>query len=97
MKQSILEMELTDAQLSALANETRRAILSSIYGEPMCPRNIAAQLNTNIVCIKRHLRILQECGLVTQSVLGNVRMYRSNNDLLSLQDNAKLEENDDAI
>lgn len=97
MKESILEVELTNEQFFALSNETRRTILSSIYNEPMCPRSIAAQLSTNIVYIKRHLRILLECGLVIQSVQGNMRIYRSNDGLLSLRNKIKPEENDYAI
>ena len=97
MKESILEMNFTDKQFLALSNETRRAILSSIYNEPMCPRSIAALLNTNIANVKRHLQILLGCDLVIESVQGNVRMYRSNDDVLSLHDKTKPEENYHAI
>lgn len=92
MKNSILEMNLTDGQFFALSNEIRRVILGAIYHEPKCPRHIAEQLNTNIVSVKRHLRILLECGLVIQSLQGNVRMYQSNDDVLSLRDAARPEE-----
>ncbi len=92
MRESILEVELTNEQFFVLPNETRRAILGVIYNVPMCPRLIAEQLNTNIVSVKRHLRILLECGLVIQSLQGNVRMYQSNDGVLSLRDTTKPEE-----
>ena len=84
MKKSILEVDFTDEQFAALANQTRREILEVIYDEPMCPRRIAEQLGGNIIYVKRHLRILLECNLVLQSLEGNMRQYQSNSELLSL-------------
>lgn len=68
MKKSILEMELTDKQFSALSNNTRRTILRVIYDTPMCPRSISEQTGSSIASLKRHLRILLECNLILLSL-----------------------------
>lgn len=86
MKNSILEVDLTDGQFAALANQTRRAILGAVYEAPMSPREIAEQIGGNMVSVKRHLQILLACDLVLQSQRGNVREYRANHEVLSLCD-----------
>lgn len=80
---NILEVKLTDKQYAALSCETRRVILAAIYDTPMCPREIAKSLDITVALAKRHLRILLECRLVLQSLRGNIRIYQSNQNLLS--------------
>lgn len=86
MKNTILEVDLTDGQFSALSSKTRRAILGAVYDAPMSPRAIAEQIGGNMVLVKRQLQILLACDLVIQSQQGNVREYRANHEVLSLCD-----------
>lgn len=84
MENNILDVELTDKQFAALSYKTRRDILRVIYDAAMSPREIAQALDITTAMAKRHLRILQECGLVQLQLRGNTRFYLSNHDILSL-------------
>ena len=86
MKNSILEVDLTDEQFAALSNKIRRVILGIVCDEPMSPRAIAEQIEGNVVSVKRHLQILLACDLVLQSKQGNVRKYKANHKVLALCD-----------
>lgn len=61
MKDSILEVDLTDGQFAALSNKARRVIFGIVYDEPMSPRVIAEQIGGNMVSVERHLQVLLVC------------------------------------
>ena len=50
--------------LDALGNQTRRDILALLYENPLPVGSIAAHLPISRPAVSKHLRILQEAGLV---------------------------------
>ncbi|MCX6320030.1 MAG: metalloregulator ArsR/SmtB family transcription factor [Bacteroidetes bacterium] len=59
----------------AIADPTRRAIISLIALHAMTPNAIAENFNTTRQAISKHLRILTECDLVKQSQEGREIHY----------------------
>ncbi len=59
----------------AIADPTRRAILTIIALKAMTPNAIAHNFNTSRQSISKHLRILTECELVKQEQLGREIYY----------------------
>ena len=65
----------------AVADPTRRAILSLIALQAMTPNALAEQFYTTRQAVSRHLKILTECELVKQEYRGREIYYQ-----LELQD-----------
>ena len=59
----------------AIADPTRRAIISLIALQAMTPNAIAENFNTTRQAISKHLRILSECELVKQEQQGREIYY----------------------
>jgi len=59
----------------AIADPTRRAIISLIALQAMTPNAIAENFNTTRQAISKHLRILAECELVKQEQQGREIYY----------------------
>ncbi|VXB90702.1 Transcriptional regulator [Flavobacterium sp. 9AF] len=59
----------------AIADPTRRAIISLIAIHAMTPNAIAENFNTTRQAISKHLRILTECELVKQEQQGREIYY----------------------
>jgi DNA-binding transcriptional ArsR family regulator len=59
----------------AIADPTRRAIISLIALQAMTPNTIAENFNTTRQAISKHLRILTECELVKQEQQGREIYY----------------------
>jgi len=59
----------------AIADPTRRAIISLIALQAMTPNAIAENFNTTRQAISKHLRILAECELVKQQQQGREIYY----------------------
>ncbi|PXY39788.1 transcriptional regulator [Flavobacterium cheongpyeongense] len=59
----------------AIADPTRRAIISLIALQAMTPNAIAENFNTTRQAISKHLRILTECELVRQEQQGREIYY----------------------
>jgi DNA-binding transcriptional ArsR family regulator len=59
----------------AIADPTRRAIIALIAVQSMTPNAIAEHFNTSRQAISKHLRILQECELITASQEGRTIFY----------------------
>ena len=60
----------------AIADPTRRAILTLIALQAMTPNAIAAHFDTSRQAISKHLRILTECELVQQKQDGREIYYQ---------------------
>ena len=67
-----------DAQLDALGDPTRRAILSRLLNGPMPVGKLAQDLPVSRPAISQHLRILKEARLVADEAAGNRNLYRIN-------------------
>ena len=59
----------------AIADPTRRAIITLIALQAMTPNAIADNFNTTRQAISKHLRILSECELVKQQQQGREIYY----------------------
>jgi DNA-binding transcriptional ArsR family regulator len=59
----------------AIADPTRRAIITLIALQAMTPNAIAENFNTTRQAVSKHLRILTECELVKQEYQGREIYY----------------------
>ena len=59
----------------AIADPTRRAIITLVALHAMTPNAIAENFNTTRQSVSKHLRILTECELVKQEQLGREIYY----------------------
>ncbi len=62
----------------AIADPTRRAIISLIVTDPMTPNSLAEQFDTSRQAVSKHIKLLDECGLVTSKQIGREIYYHIN-------------------
>jgi DNA-binding transcriptional ArsR family regulator len=67
-----------DAQLDALGDATRRAILARLLKGPMPVGKLACDFPISRPAISQHLRILKQANLVLDRAEGNRRVYQLN-------------------
>ena len=60
----------------AIADPTRRAIISLIVVQSMTPNALAQQFDTSRQAISKHIKVLSECGLLTTRQDGRERYYQ---------------------
>ncbi|MCY1139892.1 metalloregulator ArsR/SmtB family transcription factor [Actinoplanes sp. Pm04-4] len=65
-----------DDVVAALADPVRRQILEVLRGGPLPARVIAGRFPISRPAVSRHLRVLRECGLVSDKAEGRERVYR---------------------
>ncbi len=65
-----------DAVFAALADPTRRALLTMLLGGPRPVGELAAPLPMSLAAVSKHLQILMRAGLVTQERVGRERTCR---------------------
>jgi DNA-binding transcriptional ArsR family regulator len=69
---------MTNDQLSgvfgALADPTRRAILASLAGRDLTVGELGAPFSISQPAISRHLRVLEEAGLITRTRRATARL-----------------------
>jgi DNA-binding transcriptional ArsR family regulator len=63
---------------SALADDTRHAIVSRLAEGPMAVGRLAAGLPVSRSAVSQHLKILKDAGLVSERAAGTRRIYRLN-------------------
>ena len=63
---------------NALADGTRRAIVSRLAEGPQAVGQLAAQLPVTRSAVSQHLKILKNAGLVSEHAAGTRRIYRLN-------------------
>ena|SRR5688572_29852371 len=62
----------------AIADPTRRAILSLIAIQAMTPNAIAEHFESSRQAVSKHIRILDECQLIKQETYGREIYYHCN-------------------
>ena len=62
----------------AIADPTRRAILTLLAFQAMTPNALAAHFDSTRQAVSKHIRILTECGLVKQEQSGREIYYHFN-------------------
>ncbi|QUS36611.1 ArsR/SmtB family transcription factor [Falsirhodobacter algicola] len=71
-----------DLVFAALADPTRRAILSMLLEDDMAVSDVAAPFQMSLAAISKHLQVLAGAGLITQEQRGRVRWCRLEPDAL---------------
>jgi DNA-binding transcriptional ArsR family regulator len=67
-----------EAQLDALGDPTRRAILARLLEGPLAVGELASHFPVSRPAISQHLRILKDANLVVDQPQGNRRLYTLN-------------------
>jgi DNA-binding transcriptional ArsR family regulator len=67
-----------NAELRALADETRRHILVLVWDEERTASDIASQFSMSRPAISQHIRVLLESDLISLRRSGTRRLYRAN-------------------
>ncbi len=65
-----------DTIFAALSDPTRRAILSRLARGDLSVGELARPFDVSLPAVSRHLRVLQQAGLLTQDRQGRVRRCR---------------------
>jgi DNA-binding transcriptional ArsR family regulator len=71
-----------DASFAALADPTRRAILSMLLEDDMAVTDVAAPFAMSLAAISKHLQVLAEAGLISQEKRGRVKWCKLEPDAL---------------
>ena len=61
-----------DAIFAALADPTRRAILTMLLEDDMAVTDVAAPFAMSLAAVSKHLKVLAEAGLISQERRGRV-------------------------
>jgi DNA-binding transcriptional ArsR family regulator len=74
----IAELQALEAVFGALAHQSRRTILLTLHarGGEMTSGEVAARFDCSWPTTTRHLRILEDAGLVQVTLRGRQRVYR---------------------
>lgn len=67
-----------DAIFAALADPTRRAILSMLLEDDMAVTDVAAPFDISLAAISKHLAVLAEAGLIAQEKRGRLKWCKLN-------------------
>ena len=80
------KLQALDDVVSALAHPARRQILLSVHlvGGSMTAGTIASRFEHAWATTTRHLRVLENAGLLSHAKRGRCRVYRINRDRLAL-------------
>lgn len=68
--------EHLDATFSALADPTRRAILATLSSGQASVSDLARPYSISLPAVMKHLRVLEDAGLVSQEKTGRIRRCR---------------------
>ncbi len=71
-------MEIRRDVFQAIADPTRRAILSLVANQEMTPGLIAENFDSSRQTISKHIQILNECGLLKETQSGREIHYYLN-------------------
>jgi DNA-binding transcriptional ArsR family regulator len=71
-------MDLRRDVFQAIADPTRRAILTLVAAQAMTPGAIAEEFDSSRQTISKHIQILSECELLTQEQQGRIIYYHFN-------------------
>ena len=65
-----------DRVYRALSDPTRRAVLASLTAGPAAVSELAEPFDMALPSFTQHLKVLEDCGLVTSMKRGRQRFYR---------------------
>jgi DNA-binding transcriptional ArsR family regulator len=83
----LADLDRLDAFFAALSHRTRRAILVTLLanGGSQTSGKIAGRMNNSWQTTSRHLRQLEEAGLISVGLQGRERVYTLNTDHMLTQ------------
>jgi DNA-binding transcriptional ArsR family regulator len=67
------QIPTVDRVFQALSDPTRRELISRLSRGPAAVSTLAAPLPMSLAAVSQHLRVLEDCGLVTTRKQGRVR------------------------
>lgn len=76
------QSEPLDTVFAALADPTRRAILSMLLEDDMAVTDVAEPFDISLAAISKHLGILTKAGLISQEKRGRVKWCKLEPDSL---------------
>ena len=76
------QTEALDTVFAALADSTRRAILSMLLEDDMAVTDVAEPFDISLAAISKHLGILTKAGLISQEKRGRVKWCKLEPDAL---------------
>lgn len=71
-----------DAIFAALADPTRRAILTMLLEDDMAVTDVAEPFDMSLAAISKHLGVLADAGLITQEKRGRVKWCKLDPDAM---------------
>ncbi len=71
-----------DTVFAALADPTRRMILTMLLEDDMAVTDVAEPFAMSLAAISKHLQILADCGLISQEKRGRVKWCKLEPDAL---------------
>lgn len=71
-----------DTVFAALADPTRRAILTMLLEDDMAVTDVAEPFQMSLAAISKHLTVLADAGLITQEKRGRVKWCKLEPDAL---------------
>lgn len=75
-----------NALFSALADPTRRAVITRLGRGPASVSELAAPLSISLPSVTKHVRSLEACGLISTRKSGRIRMCSLNRSRMTLLD-----------
>ncbi|WP_094028548.1 ArsR/SmtB family transcription factor, partial [Nocardia cerradoensis] len=72
----MVQYDFLDASFGALADPTRRGILERLARGPATVSELAEQFDMTLTGMKKHLRLLEEAGMIDTEKRGRVRYCR---------------------
>ena len=75
-----MQSDQLDKVFLALANPVRRTILAKLMEGSMSVGDLSQPLSISAPAISRHLKSLEECGLIRYDKQSNYRIYSLNSD-----------------
>lgn len=72
-----------DSIFSALADPTRRAILSMLLEDDMAVTDVAEPFEMSLAAVSKHLGVLSKAGLISQEKRGRVKWCKLEPDAMS--------------
>lgn len=61
----------------AIADPTRREIITMVSREALTPNAIADRFTVSRQAVSKHIKVLYECGLLSTEQIGRERYYRA--------------------
>ncbi|WP_435593772.1 ArsR/SmtB family transcription factor [Nocardia sp. bgisy118] len=72
----MVQYDFLDASFGALADPTRRGILERLGSGPATVSELAERFEMTLTGIKKHIRLLEDAGMVVTEKQGRVRYCR---------------------